>query len=169
MRALVVLLVATVGFMAWAQWPSQKLHPSVHADHIVVTKSQRTLQLFSRGVLLKTYAISLGRHPEGAKTQQGDGRTPEGAYQLDYHKSDSSFHRALHISYPSAQDRANAHAHGVDPGGLVMVHGIKKGLGWLGRAHRLVDWTDGCVAVTDAEIEEIYGAVSDGTPIEIRP
>jgi murein L,D-transpeptidase YafK len=88
---------------------------------------------------------------------------------LDSRKSDSSFHRALHISYPSAADVAQAHASGLDPGGLIMVHGLPNGLGFLGRLHRLVDWTDGCVAVTNAEIDELWQAVADGTPIKIEP
>lgn len=88
---------------------------------------------------------------------------------MDYRKADSSFHRALHLSYPSAADRARAVAQGVDPGGLIMIHGLKNGLGWLGRLHRLFDWTDGCIAVTNPEIEQIWQSVPDGTPIELRP
>ena len=98
----------------------------------------------------------------GQKHEEGDGRTPEGAYVLDYRKADSAFHRALHISYPSASDTARAQASGVQPGGLIMVHGLPNGLGFVGKLHRLVDWTDGCVAVTNPEIEEIWAAVADG-------
>jgi murein L,D-transpeptidase YafK len=152
-----------------AHWPDHSLDSAVRADRVVVLKSQRTLEQYSRGELLKAYMISLGGHPLVAKTQQGDGRTPEGTYKLDYHKSDSTFHKALHISHPSVADRTKASARGSDPGGMILLHGIKNGFGWLGRAHRLLDWTDGCVAVTNAEIDEIYGAVSDGTTIEVRP
>jgi murein L,D-transpeptidase YafK len=88
---------------------------------------------------------------------------------IDSHNPKSSFHLALHVSYPSAGDAARAHAGGYDPGGEIMVHGIHNGIGWIGRVHRLVDWTTGCVAMTDPEIEELYRIVPDGTPIEIRP
>lgn len=168
-RLAVTLPVIALALAAWAHWPERPLPAEVRADRVVVSKSDRTLSLYSGDALLRTYQISLGRNPLGTKTQQGDGRTPEGLYFIDYHKADSSFHRALHVSYPSASDLDGAKARSIDPGGLIMVHGIRNGLGWLGRAHRLVDWTDGCIAVTDSEIEEIYRAVSDGTPIEIRP
>jgi len=99
----------------------------------------------------------------------GDGRTPEGDYVIDYHKPNSSFHRALHISYPSPLDVANALSRGVEPGGLIMIHGMKDGLRYLGRLHTFLDWTDGCIAVTNSEIEEISRVVADGTPIRIEP
>ena len=139
------------------------------ADLIVVHKAARRLELYQRGTLLKAYAVSLGRHPYGNKQQQGDGKTPEGEYRLDYRKPDSAFHRALHISYPGPADVATARSRGVDPGGAVMIHGMKNGLGWLGRLHRAVDWTDGCVAVTDQEMDEIWRAVPDGTKILLEP
>lgn len=100
--------------------------------------------------------------------QQGDGRTPEGEYRTDYRKPDSSFHKALHISYPGPTDTAAAKTLGVDPGGMVMVHGMRNGFGWLGRIHQAVDWTNGCVAVTDREIDEIWRAVPDGTKIILK-
>ena len=162
-------IAALVVTLAWTSWPATRLPPGTHADRIVVHKANRTLDLYSGGEIVRTYHVSLGRSPVGPKTQAGDGRTPEGNYRLDYRKLDSSFHRALHISYPSAADISGASARGVAPGGNVMVHGMKNRLGWIGRAHRLIDWTDGCVAVTDSEIEEILGAVPDGTPITIVP
>ena len=119
--------------------------------------------------MLKQYRVSLGGSPVGAKTQEGDRKTPEGVYRIDYRKADSAFHRALHVSYPNYKDRARAAAAGVSPGGLIMIHGIRNGLGGLGRWHRLVDWTNGCIAVSDPEIEQIWAAVPDGTPVEIRP
>jgi murein L,D-transpeptidase YafK len=88
---------------------------------------------------------------------------------LDYRKPDSAFHRALHISYPAPADMARAAQSGVKPGGFIMVHGIRNGLGWIGRLHRLRDWTDGCIAVTDRDIEEIWRTVPDHTPILIEP
>ncbi len=124
---------------------------------------------YSHGNLLREYPVSLGRSPVGPKERQGDRRTPEGHYVIDSHNPKSSFHLALHVSYPSAADAARAHAGGYDPGGEIMVHGIHNGIGRIGRVHRLVDRTTGCVAMTDPEIEELYRIVPDGTPIEIRP
>lgn len=164
-----VLVLALTGVMGWAQHSDPPLADGTHADRVVVTKSARTLELYRGTELLRSYPVSLGREPVGAKQREGDGRTPEGTYTLDYRKVDSSFHRALHISYPSPADSAAAKTAGLHPGGLIMVHGMRNGLGFLGRLHTLFDWTDGCVAVTDNEIEEILRVVPDGTPIEIKP
>jgi len=145
------------------------LAPGARADLLVVRKAARRLDLYQDGVLLKSYVGCLGRHPIGPKEQQGDGKTPEGEYTIDYRKSDSSFYRALHISYPSHTGQVAAQSRGVEAGGLVMVHGMKNGLGWLGRIHVTVDWTHWCVAVTDAEMNEIWRAVPDGTRIILKP
>jgi murein L,D-transpeptidase YafK len=153
----------------WANWPMEALPEGTRADLVVVRKGERELALYSGSVLIRSYHVSLGHHPEGAKAQQGDGRTPEGEYRLDYRNLNSGFHRALHVSYPNAKDQAVARSHGVDPGGMVMIHGIKNHLGWIGRAHRWIDWTDGCIAVTNPEIEEIVRVVPDGTPVRIEP
>lgn len=164
--ALSGMLVATLA-LAWAHAPTSKLPPGTIADGVVVDTSRHELSLFRAGKLLRTYRVSLGR--SGAKQREGDRRTPRGRYVIDHHKADSQFHRALHISYPNAADRAKAAAARVSPGGAIMIHGLRNGLGWIGRFHRFVDWTSGCIAVTNAEIEEIWNAVPDGTPIEIRP
>lgn len=132
-------------------------------------KSDRRLELVSRGVVVASYEVALGSEPIGAKRRQGDGKTPEGRYRIDWRKRNSDYHRALHISYPSPEDRARAKANAVDPGGAIMIHGLPNGLGLIGAAHTLVDWTDGCIAVTNAEIEEIWEWVEDGVPIEIQP
>ena len=168
-RALLAVLVMLGGVAGWALWPEASLPAGTVVDKLVLRKSARALELYRGSTMLKSYRVSLGRHPLGRKTAQGDGRTPEGAYVLDYRNEHSSFHKALHISYPSKADVAAAAARGVDPGGLIMLHGIQNHLGWLGRAHRLVDWTDGCVAVTDEEIDEIWRVVPAGTPIAIEP
>ena len=139
------------------------------ANKVLVLKSERKLMLLDHERVLKTYRISLGGDPVGPKTRQGDHRTPEGLYVIDRRNARSQFHRALHISYPNAQDRARARRLGVSPGGDIYVHGLPNGQGWIGAAHTLHDWTDGCIAVTNEEIEEIWRAVPDGTPIEIRP
>ncbi|HEX8244520.1 MAG TPA: L,D-transpeptidase family protein [Longimicrobium sp.] len=164
------LVTLAAGVAAWANRADQPpLPPGATAERVVVDKRARTLTLLDHGRPLKTYRVSLGAHPLGPKQQEGDERTPEGVYRLDYRKAESSAHRALHISYPDSADLARARARGVAPGGSIMVHGITNGLGWVGRLHRLVDWTDGCVAVTNAEMDEIWRAVPAGTPIEIRP
>jgi murein L,D-transpeptidase YafK len=161
--------VAGVATAVWANWPHRPLPDGTQADHVVVRKSARQLDLYRGPDLLRSYPVSLGRTPTGRKQQEGDGRTPEGEYLLDYRKPDSAFHRALHISYPDVPDTASANARGVPAGGFVMIHGIRNGFGWIGRAHRFVDWTDGCVAVTNREIEEIWRIVPDGTRITLLP
>ncbi len=166
---MILSVIAIVSAIGWGLWPEPALPLDVKADLVIVRKSARRIELYRGPDLLKAYPVSLGRHPVGKKRQQGDGRTPEGEYRLDYRNPSSSFHRALHISYPQADDVAAARMQGVDAGGLVMVHGIKNGLGWLGRLHRFVDWTDGCVAVTDREMDEIWRAVPDGTKIRLEP
>ncbi len=143
--------------------------PALRADRVLVLKKERTLQLLSRGKVIKSYKVALGGNPIGPKTRQGDHKTPEGVYVLDRRNAHSQFHRAIHISYPNERDRAEARKLKVSPGGDVFVHGLPNGYGFVGASHRLKDWTDGCVAVTDEEIEEIWRAVPDGTPIEIRP
>jgi murein L,D-transpeptidase YafK len=164
-RVLTVLVVCLLGGLGTAQTALTPLH----ADRVVVLKSERTLQLVNHGRVIKTYKVALGGDPIGRKTRQGDHKTPEGSYVLDFRNAHSKFYKAIHISYPSARDRAAARERGVLPGGDVFVHGLPNGFGYLGAAHRLKDWTDGCIAVTDAEIDEIWRAVKGGTPIEIRP
>lgn len=168
-KALLATAFVLFSAFAFATWPERPLPAGVRATRIVVTKHERTLALISNGRVVKTYRISLGPHPRGHKEREGDNRTPEGVYAIDRHKPDSSFHRALHVSYPNARDVAHAAALGVSPGGDIMIHGLPDALGWIGRLHRLHDWTAGCMAVTNQEIEEIYRAAPDGTPVEIRP
>ena len=162
----VVILSAILGV---ANVPSQSLPADVAADRVVVEKAARRLTLLRHGVVLKRYRVALGRQPVGDKGSQGDNRTPEGVFVIDGRKSDSAFHRALHVSYPDPAHVARARQAGMDPGGDIMIHGIRNGLGWLGSLHRLADWTAGCVALTNSEIEEVWRAVPDGTPVEIRP
>ncbi len=119
--------------------------------------------------MIKTYKVALGGDPVGPKARQGDHKTPEGAYVLDARNPHSQFYKSIHISYPGEHDRAIARRDRVSPGGDVFIHGLPNGYGAIGAAHRLRDWTDGCIAVTNEEIDEIWKAVPDGTPIEIRP
>ena len=125
--------------------------------------------MFRDGSLLKTYRVALGRNPVGAKEQEGDMKTPEGVYKIDYRNPNSDYHLALHISYPSDEDNARAAQRGVSAGSDIMIHGLPNGRGWIGAAHRQKDWTAGCIALTDEEIEELCRATPDGTTIEIRP
>jgi murein L,D-transpeptidase YafK len=142
---------------------------ATNVDRIVVEKSKREMTLMSGGKIVKTYKVALGTEPVGAKRQQGDHKTPEGIYSVDRKVAQSEFHRALHLSYPSAADRERARKMGVSPGGDVEIHGLGAKWGWVGAAHRAHDWTDGCVAVTNEEIDEIWPLVLVGTPVEIRP
>lgn len=149
--------------------------PSVFArnigpvDRVVVEKSQRRMTLWAGREVVATYRIALGADPTGHKTFLGDSRTPEGLYTLDYRNEDSAFYRSIHVSYPNDADLAAAVDADVPPGGNIMIHGLPNGLGWLGPVYNLRDWTDGCIAVTNSEIEEIWRAVPNGTPIEITP
>jgi murein L,D-transpeptidase YafK len=143
--------------------------PALRADRILVEKSARRLTLLRQGRPVKSYRVALGHAPVGRKQCQGDDRTPEGLYRVDSRNAGSSYHRSLHVSYPNAGDAANARRAGCKPGGDIMIHGIKKGYGWMGSLHAAHDWTQGCIAVTDQEIEEIWAAVPNGTPVEIRP
>ena len=139
------------------------------ADRVLIEKSARRLTLLVDGEAMRSYSVALGANPKGHKQREGDERTPEGVYSIDARNPNSSFHLSLRISYPNAQDRARAAAAGEDPGGLIMIHGMRNGLGWLGGLHRLIDWTDGCIAVTNREMDEIWDAVPVGTPVDIRP
>jgi tetratricopeptide (TPR) repeat protein len=139
------------------------------ADRILIEKKERRLMLISKGEVIKTYKIALGGDPIGPKEREGDSKTPEGTYVIDSRNKDSHYHRSLHISYPNERDKKRARELGVSPGGSIMIHGIKKGFSWVGDAHTEVDWTKGCIAVTDEEIEEIDKVTPNGTIVEIRP
>jgi murein L,D-transpeptidase YafK len=139
------------------------------ADKVLIEKKARRLTLLSKGEVIKTYKIALGGDPVGPKVRQGDNKTPEGVYIIDSRNSNSEYHLSLHISYPNEIDKKRAKELGVSPGGNIMIHGIKNGLGWVGASHVAVDWTEGCIAVTDEEMEEIYRLVPNGTTVVIMP
>ena len=164
--ALAVLLVLAG---AWYLWPPPKLAPGVRADLILVEKAARRLSLIRGQEILKTYPVSLGSSPLGPKYCQGDGRTPEGTYRISGKNAASRYHLALKISYPGPVDRERAEKAACNPGGEIMIHGLPNGLGFIGKFHRLHDWTQGCIALTDPEIEELYQAVPVGTPVVIEP
>jgi murein L,D-transpeptidase YafK len=140
----------------------------VQADKVVVIKSKHILMLLQNGSVVKTYTICLGRNPVGHKIKAGDNRTPEGNYTLDFRNTRSKFHMSLHISYPGREDIIRARQLGVSPGGHIMLHGFPAGV-TMEDIGEHVDWTKGCIAVSNAAIEEIWRLVPDGTPIEILP
>ena len=142
---------------------------SVQADLVVVEKSARRLTLFVDGNQIKTYKIALGRNPIGAKNKQGDHRTPEGFYTIDGRNPQSRFHRSLHISYPNERDLEVSRLLKVPAGNHIAIHGVSKDYEWMGRFHTALNWTDGCIAVTNEEIEEIWKLVPDGTEVQIKP
>jgi murein L,D-transpeptidase YafK len=125
--------------------------------------------LLSQGKELRTYRIALGVKPVGPKQRQGDHKTPEGSYLLDFRNPHSEYYKSLHISYPNQQDLLRAKKLGFSAGGDIMVHGLPKGQEWVGKAHRLTDWTEGCIAITNEEMDELWTLVHDGTPIDIKP
>lgn len=138
-------------------------------DKVLIEKKKRRLSLISKGEVIKTYKIALGGNPVGPKERRGDNKTPEGTYTIESRNRRSGFHLSLRISYPNEKDKKRAKELGVSPGGDIMIHGIKNGLSWIGGFHTGIDWTKGCVAVTNKEMEEIARLVPNGTPIEIRP
>lgn len=140
----------------------------VAVDRIVIDKSERRMWAYAKGQPIRAFDIALGRDPVGDKERQGDNRTPEGIYPVTAHNPESAFHLSLRLGYPTPEQSAAAEATGTDPGGDIMIHGLPNGQDYLGRAHLARDWTAGCIAVTNEEIEWLYEAVAVGTPVEIR-
>lgn len=172
-EALVWLVCSSCILFGWLLYAkaterSAILPENTHADLVVIRKNTHYLTLYNKGQVLKSYRVALGSNPVGHKEREGDNKTPEGTYIIDSRKSDSAFHKALHISYPNALDIEKAKRLGVSPGGAIMIHGIRNGLGWIGNFHRYFDWTSGCIAVTDWEIEEIWRVVPDGVSVRIE-
>ena len=142
-------------------------------ERIEIIKSSRTLITYQKGPfgwkIIKEYKVSLGPHPKGHKEREGDGKTPEGKYFISRKKPNSNFHLSLEISYPNQHDKQQAKKKSLSPGGKIMIHGLMNGSGWIGKAHLLKNWTKGCIALTNPEIEEIYHHTEIGTPIIIKP
>ena len=166
-RALFLHIAPAVLFSCLAFGQNQAIQQK--ADSVLILKKDHLLELFSHGKIIRTYHVALGSGGLAAKQEEGDGRTPEGHYIIDARNEHSHYYKALHVSYPDAHDRQRATAAGVSPGGAIMIHGLPNGMGSIGSAHRLRDWTAGCIAVTDSEIDEIWKLVPTGTPVEIRP
>jgi len=164
-RLFLAVATSAVGVLSYAGPLRAALE---QADFVLVEKTQHRLTLFAKHHPLKTYRVALGSGGLDAKAREGDRRAPEGRYKIDGRLMQSQYYRTLHISYPSPADRRFAAARHVRPGGAIMIHGLPNGMAWLGVNHRLYDWTNGCIAVSDEEIEEIWRLVPDGTAIEIR-
>ncbi len=155
---LIVILATSYAFAA-----------DISADKIMIEKKARRLTLLLKGHPIRTYNVALGRSPEGPKEREGDNKTPEGVYVIDARNMKSGYHKALHISYPNIKDINRAKELRVSPGGNIMIHGIKNGFGWVAGFHRWLDWTQGCIAVTNNEMDEIWNLVPLGTAVEIKP
>src|SRR5215813_3613716 len=169
LSAIGIIAGFVVVIFIYANWPIRSLPAGAKVDSVLVLKGERKLILLRNNQKVKEYTIALGGNPVGKKVKEGDERTPEGKYKLDFRNSNSVAHLSIHVSYPDQNDVAQARAKGVSPGGAIMVHGLLNGFGYFGRLHRLINWTDGCIGVTNPEIEEIWRCVPEGAPIEIRP
>jgi murein L,D-transpeptidase YafK len=165
--------LAVFGFVsiignAAADAPGTSAMP-VHADYVVVDKSDRKLYLYRAGRVLREFPVALGLVPNGPKQREGDFRTPEGKYVLDARNVNSDYFLSIHVSYPNEADRARAQAQGVDPGGEIMIHGLPNEPKYDLRRYQTTDWTDGCIAVSNSDMVDIWLMTRDSTPIEIRP
>lgn len=149
--------------------PEPQLPLDTKIDCLQVQKSKHQLLAYSKGKLIKTYKISLGKNPKGDKEFEGDKKTPEGVYYINDKNRYSGWHKNLGISYPNSNDRLEARVLGKKPGGNIKIHGIRNGFGFINKFQRWFDWTNGCIALTDSEIDELYAAVKIGTRITIRP
>jgi murein L,D-transpeptidase YafK len=149
--------------------PAVNISSAITADSIVVEKGKRTLTLYQLGVPVRTYKVALGKQPVGDKIKIGDNRTPEGVFFIDFKKPESKYYKSLHISYPDAAHAERASKLGVAPGGDIMIHGLPAEFAKLGQEHRTYDWTEGCIALTNAEIDEIWRAIPMGAAIQIKP
>ncbi len=165
-RLAILLTVSCVLFAPTARGNIQQLPM---ATEVVVHKSARRLELWRGPTLLRSYRVSLGLRPDGHKQREGDFRTPEGRYLLDSRNPRSDFFLSIRVSYPNERDRTRARKAGVPPGGLIMIHGLPNEPRWPPEHYAREDWTDGCIALTNADMMEVWMLVSDGTPIDIRP
>lgn len=167
LSAILAVLLGTLLSYAACKAAASRAGINSHVDKVLILKSQHRLELLSHGQVIRAYQVALGRVP-GGKVEAGDHKTPVGLYRVDLKLSKSRFYKALHISYPNATDSAKARKLGVSPGGAIEIHGLPWYFAWLGRAQHVVDWTDGCIAVSDSQMDEIWTLVPVGTPVEIR-
>lgn len=149
--------------------PQASVADSRKADEVLVVKSEKRLYLLEDGQAFQSFPVTFGGQPRGHKQERGDQRTPEGRYMLDWKNPNSDFYRSIHISYPDARDREEAAKRGVNPGGDIMIHGQPNEYGWAAPILQLFSWTDGCIALSNRNMDRVWDAVDAGTPIEIRP
>jgi len=165
--ALIVCFVCFVSLFLYFVLPERKLPAGSKVDKILVEKSKRQMSVYVNGQKLKTYSISLGFRPKGKKRFEGDGRTPEGVYSIVSKNPNSIAHKSLGISYPNNADRQFAARYGKSAGGSIMIHGMMNGMGYWGKFHRFIDWTAGCVALTNKEMDDLFQHVNVGCEVEI--
>ena len=168
-RAILLLLVGLTAGAYADDAPFGLVRSHEQADRVLVVKSERKLYLLKAGHVLRSFDISLGLMPNGPKQREGDYRTPEGVYYLEAKNPDSDYFLSIKVSYPNAEDRARARALGVDPGGQIMIHGFPNLPKYDERRYRTSDWTDGCIAVSNSDMIDIWLMTRESTPIEIRP
>lgn len=164
---MLILLIAFATILGYYIFPESKLPKGSKVDKILVEKSKREMHVFSNGKKLKTYSISLGFRPKGKKHFEGDGKTPEGEYHIVSKNSQSIAHKSFGISYPNAADKKYAAQRGKSAGGHIMIHGMMNGLGYWGKFHRFIDWTGGCIAITNPEMDDLFRHVDVGCVIDI--
>ena len=165
----IVLLASLATLVIYYFYPEPGLPADTEIDKLVVLKGERIMHAYSNGSVIRTYKISLGKNSVGHKQAEGDYRTPEGDYFINSRNDESGYHRNLGISYPNKADRDAAMKSNVSPGGDIKIHGLRNGLGFIGKFQRWNDWTAGCIAITDAEVDELADRVRLGTPITILP
>lgn len=170
-RQIISLVVTVAVVMAglYYFYPEDPLPQNARIDKLVVYKSKEVMHAYSGDQVIKTYRIAIGKNTTGHKQQEGDKRTPEGTYTINDKNPNSDYHKNLGISYPNDRDKQSALQRNVPPGGDIKIHGLRNGMGIIGKFHRLTNWTLGCIAVTDQEIDELYEHVPIGTPIIIHP
>lgn len=163
------LILLSCSLLIYYFYPIQKIPAGISIDKIIVYKSKHTLEAYSNNQLIVTYKIAIAKNPVGAKEYQGDLKTPEGAYTINDKNPNSGYHKNLGISYPNAQDIARAKQLGKPTGGDIKIHGLKNGQGYIGKFLRWKDWSNGCIALTDEEVDELYDHTLIGAIIEIKP
>lgn len=164
-----ILFLSITALVVYYYYPEQKLPSNIKIDSLVVYKSKRKLLAYANGLLIKTYKISLGKNAIGDKEFEGDKKTPEGVYFINAKNPNSGYYKNLGISYPNNQDIEVSKKLGKPTGGDIKIHGLRNGIGFIGKFQRWYDWTAGCIALTDQEIDELYNTVEIGTKIEIKP
>jgi len=170
-RLFFLFLVIIASLLVYQYYPYSPMPDQVVIEKIIVDKSDRKLMVYADGSVIKTFSIALGDQPVGPKEREGDEKTPEGEYIINAKAGEgaSGFHKNLGVSYPSTKDKLNARQKGFSTGGDIKIHGLKNGLGFIGRFQSWRDWTNGCMSVTNEEMDDLYRHVKIGTPIIINP